>query len=104
MQSIEVDNAKASLGGTINQTETAACGYELNNNLACGKSDVACRIEEDESKVLNQELSSESNSTVNTRKNATSKVTGDSAEKTTNSSKERAEGINSSKSTCFQCK
>lgn len=104
MQSIGVDKAKASLGGTFNQTERAACGYELNNNIACGKSDVACRIEEDESKVLNQELSSESKSTLNTWKNSNSKVTGDSGEKITNSSNERTEGINSSKGTCFESK
>ena len=104
MQSIGVDKAKASVGGTFNQTETAACGYELNNNIACGKSDVACRIEEDDSKVLNQELSSESKSTLNKRKNSTSKVTGDSAEKSTNSSNEKTEGINSSKGACFESK
>ena len=104
MQSIGVDKAKASVGGTFKQTETAACGYELNNNIACGKSDVACRIEEDDSKVLNQELSSESKSTLNKRKNSTSKVTGDSAEKSTNSSNEKTEGINSSKGACFESK
>lgn len=102
IQSVEED--KASLAETFNQKETAACGYEFNSNVVRGKRDLVCRIEEDESYVLKQGLSSESKSTENTKKNLVSKETGDSAQNTVGSSYEMKEGINSSKGTCFEAK
>lgn len=102
IQSIEED--KASLAETFNQKETAACGYEFNNNIVRGKRDLVCRIEEDESEVLKEGLSLESKSAENTKTNLVSKVTGDSAQSTAGSSYEMTEGINSSKGTCFEAK
>ena len=102
IQSVEED--KASLAETFNQKETAACGYEFNNNIVRGKSDLVCRIEEDESDVLKQGLSSESRSTENAKKKLVSKATGDSAQNTVGSSYEMKEGINSSKGTCCEAK
>lgn len=102
IQSIEED--KASLAEAFNQKETATCGYEFNNNRVPGKRDLVCRIEEDESEVLKEGLSSESKSTENTKKNFVSKATGDSAQNTAGSSYEMTEGINSSKGTCFEAK
>ena len=102
IQSVEED--KASLAETFNQKETAACGYEFNNNIVRGKRDLVCRIEEDESDVLKQGLSSESRSTENTKKKLVSKATGDSAQNTVGSSYEMKEGINSSKGTCCEAK
>ena len=99
---LSIEEDKASLAE--NQKETAACGYEFNNNIVRGKRDLVCRIEEDESEVLKQELSSESKSTENARKNLVSKVTGDSAQNTASSSYEMTEEINSSKGTCFEAK
>lgn len=102
IQSVEEDNA--SLAETFNQKETAGCGYEFNSNIVRGKRDLVCRIEEDESDVFKQGLSSESKSTENTKKNLVSKATGDSAQNTVGSSYEMKEGINSSKGTCFEAK
>lgn len=102
IQSIEED--KASLAETFNQRETAACGYEFNNNIVLGKRDLVCRIEEDESEVLKEGLSLESKSAENTKTNLVSKATGDGAQSTAGSSYERTEGINSSKGTCFEAK
>lgn len=101
MQSIEKD--KVSSGSTLNQAEKATSRYELSNNVTQKENDLAERTEEDESKVLNQELSSVSKSR-DKRKNVTFKVTGDSAENASGSNNEMEEGIISSKGICFETK
>lgn len=101
MRSIEED--KVSSGSTLNQAEKATSRYELSNNVTQKENDLAERTEEDESKVLNQELSSVSKSR-DKRKNVTFKVTGDSAENASGSNNEMEEGIISSKGICFEAK
>lgn len=101
MQSIEED--KRSSGSILNQAEKATSRYELSNNVTQKENDLAERTEEDESKVLNQELSSVSKSR-DKRKNVTFKVTGDSAENASGSNNEMEEGIFSSKGIFFEAK
>lgn len=99
MQSIEED--KAISGTILNQAENTASRYKLNNNVTQKEKDMTERTQEDESKVLNQELSSVSKSK-DKRMKAAFKVTRDSAENTTRSNKEMEEGICSSKGICFE--
>ena len=101
MQSIEEDIA---ISGTIlNQAENTTSRYTLNNNVTQRENFVTERTQEDESNVLNQELSAVSKSK-DKRMNAVFKVTGDSAENTTSSNNEMEEGISSSKGICFEVK